>query len=60
MYSEYNIQDAPALPRSRDGKGTTMKRTYQKLGALLLALVLCLSLSVPALAAEEKIGRAHV
>ena len=30
-----------------------MKRTYQKLGALLLALVLCLSLSVPALAAEE-------
>ena len=30
-----------------------MKRTYQKLSALLLALALCLSLSVPALAAEE-------
>ena len=30
-----------------------MKRTYQKLGELLLALCLCLSLSVPALAAEE-------
>lgn len=30
-----------------------MKRTYQKLGGLLLALCLCLSLSVPALAAEE-------
>lgn len=30
-----------------------MKRTYQKLGGLLLALCLCLSLSVPALAAEK-------
>ena len=30
-----------------------MKRTYQKLSALLLALALCLSLSIPALAAEE-------
>ena len=31
-----------------------MKRTYRKFGALLLALALCLNLSVPALAAEKK------
>ncbi len=33
-----------------------MKRTTRKLSALLLALALCLSLSVPALAAEEETG----
>ena len=31
-----------------------MKHTYRRLGTLLLALALCLSLSAPALAAEEK------
>lgn len=40
------------MPPGRE-RNENMKRTYQKLSALLLALALCLSLSAPALAAEE-------